>query len=157
MRMSLVVFCLMCLNFWRGSGPTYAIDRETLADTASQLLRFSSERLAEIILSAETFSFSIILFLCFLSGFMVRQGCCWMLITFCSRKTIFFSTSNFPSSTCMNTDSFSMDCGHSQPTLWCTEVFSRKWLLCFKILSESTAWKNLAFNSLTNPWIPHWK
>lgn len=64
--------------------------------SASQLLRFSSERLAEVVLSAETFSFSIILFLCFLSGFMLRQGSCWMLITCCWKKMIFFLQAIFP-------------------------------------------------------------
>ena len=97
--------------------------------SASQLLRFSSERLAEAILSAETFSFSIILFLCYDTLLLIRLHAETRLLLNADyllfREDDIFSTGNFSSSTCMNTDSFSMDCGRSQCTLWCTEVYNR--------------------------------
>lgn len=61
--------------------------------------------------------------LCFLSGFMPRQGCYWMLITCCSGKITFFWQVVFPILHAW-THNFSMDCGHSKCTGWHTEVYS---------------------------------
>lgn len=115
------VWCISISEEGQGQ-PVPLTERHWQTLSANQLLRFSSERLVEVVVSVETFSFSIILFLCFLSGFKLRQDCFWMLITCCMRKMVFFSTGNFSSSTCMNTDSFSMVSGHSQCTLWSTKV-----------------------------------
>lgn len=115
------VWCISISEEGQGQ-PVPLTERHWQTLSANQLLRFSSERLVEVVVSVETFSFSIILFLCFLSGFKLRQDCFWMLITCYMRKMVFFSTGNFSSSTCMNTDSFSMVSGHSQCTLWSTKV-----------------------------------
>lgn len=58
------VWCVSLSEEGQGQ-PIPLTERHWQTLSASQLLRFSSERLAEVILSAETFSFSIILFLCY--------------------------------------------------------------------------------------------
>lgn len=77
--------------------------------SASQLLRFSSERLAEVILSAETFSFSIILFLCYDTSLPIRLHAETRLLLNADyllfRENDAFPSGNFSNSTCMNTAS----------------------------------------------------
>lgn len=144
MRMSLVVFCLMCLTFWRGSGTTYSIDRKTLADNCLpvscwDLVQRDWQKASWVL---KHFAFQLSYFsamtLCFLSGFMPRQGCCWILNTCCSGEMTFFSTGNFSKSLHVWT----------QPLygLWSQSVYSLMYrsvqqkLLCwFRILAKATA------------------
>lgn len=129
------VWCVSLSEEGQGQ-PIPLTERHWQILSASQLLRFSSERLAEVVLSAETFSFSIILFLCYDTPLPIRLHAETRLLLngdyCCSGKMTFFSTGNFSNSTCMNTDSFSMDCGRSQCTLWCTELYNRNYYAVLK-------------------------
>lgn len=101
-------------------------ERHWQAPSATHLWRLSSERLAEVVLSAETFSFAVIFFLCSDTLLVVRLHAETRLLLnagyLLSGENDIFSTGNFSVSTCMNTDSFSTGGGRSQRTLRCTEM-----------------------------------
>lgn len=117
------VWCVSLSEEGQGQ-PIPLTERHWQTLSASQLLRFSSERLAEVILSAETFSFSIILFLCYDTLLPIRLHAETRLLLNADyllfRENDIFSTGNFSNSTCMNTDSFSMDCGLLSDVQKCT-------------------------------------
>lgn len=145
MRISLVVFCLMCLTFWRGSGTTYSIDRKTLADNCLPVSCWDSVQRdwqkSSWVLKHFPFQLSYFSAMthCFLSGFMPRQGCCWILNTCCSGKMMVFFYRQF-------FQVYMYENRQPLYRLWSQSVYSLMYrsvqqkLLCwFKILAKAAA------------------